>query len=232
MKELWKRKSARSYVTHTFIRCSRGRSGRCGGVQVIKRWYRTSADLRRGADSQPPVCVRRWFHAGASGHPFPKTGHARGAAHRGQSFTCVCDGSREGWTELVSQNDCFFANVFQVSQQTAKCIPALVCPELTEQIRREVAAALHRRKGEFPCYFFTDLVTFTLPAGDHSQTSRPGISRFQTTWVTETFLEWDDFYFYTKKTLTMILATNNITILLCTMELNKSMYNELLLNES
>nr|XP_055027900.1 ubiquitin thioesterase zranb1-B [Misgurnus anguillicaudatus] len=52
----------------------------------------------------------------------------------------------------------------EVSQQTAKCIPALVCPELTEQIRREVAAALHRRKGEFPCYFFTDLVTFTLPA--------------------------------------------------------------------
>ncbi|KTG41369.1 hypothetical protein cypCar_00016184 [Cyprinus carpio] len=52
----------------------------------------------------------------------------------------------------------------EVSQQTAKCIPALVCPELTEQIRREVAAALHRRKGEFPCCFFTDLVTFTLPA--------------------------------------------------------------------
>ncbi|XP_016395141.1 ubiquitin thioesterase zranb1-B-like [Sinocyclocheilus rhinocerous] len=52
----------------------------------------------------------------------------------------------------------------EVSQQTAKCIPALVCPELTEQIRREVAAALHRRKGEFPCNFFTDLVTFTLPA--------------------------------------------------------------------
>ncbi|TRY82764.1 hypothetical protein DNTS_031673 [Danionella cerebrum] len=52
----------------------------------------------------------------------------------------------------------------EVSQQTAKCIPALACPELTEQIRREVAAALHRRKGEFPCYFFTDLFTFTLPA--------------------------------------------------------------------
>ncbi|TSO25204.1 Ubiquitin thioesterase zranb1-B [Bagarius yarrelli] len=52
----------------------------------------------------------------------------------------------------------------EVSQQAAKCIPAMVCPELTEQIRREVAAALHRRKGEFPCYFFTDITTFTLPA--------------------------------------------------------------------
>lgn len=56
--------------------------------------------------------------------------------------------------------------VSQVSQQAAKCIPAMVCPELTEQIRREVAAALHRRKGEFPCYFFTDITTFTLPAGE------------------------------------------------------------------
>lgn len=54
----------------------------------------------------------------------------------------------------------------QVSQQAAKCIPAMVCLELTEQIRREVAAALHRRKGEFPCYFFTDITTFTLPAGE------------------------------------------------------------------
>lgn len=53
----------------------------------------------------------------------------------------------------------------QVSQQAAKCIPAMVCPELTEQIRREVAASLHQRKGDFTCYFLTDLVTFTLPAG-------------------------------------------------------------------
>ncbi|XP_024283387.1 ubiquitin thioesterase ZRANB1 [Oncorhynchus tshawytscha] len=52
----------------------------------------------------------------------------------------------------------------EVSQQAAKCIPAMVCPELTEQIRREVAASLHQRKGEFTCYFLTDLVTFTLPA--------------------------------------------------------------------
>uniref|UniRef100_A0A8C5GPH9 ubiquitinyl hydrolase 1 n=1 Tax=Gouania willdenowi TaxID=441366 RepID=A0A8C5GPH9_GOUWI len=52
----------------------------------------------------------------------------------------------------------------EVSQQAAKCIPAMVCPELTEQIRREVAASVHQRKGDFTCYFLTDLVTFTLPA--------------------------------------------------------------------
>ncbi|XP_070326495.1 ubiquitin thioesterase ZRANB1 [Odocoileus virginianus] len=52
----------------------------------------------------------------------------------------------------------------EVSRQAAKCIPAMVCPELTEQIRREIAASLHQRKGDFACYFLTDLVTFTLPA--------------------------------------------------------------------
>ena len=58
----------------------------------------------------------------------------------------------------------------QVSQQAAKCIPAMACPELTEQIRREIAASLHQRKGDFACYFLTDLVTFTLPAGLHAHT--------------------------------------------------------------
>lgn len=56
---------------------------------------------------------------------------------------------------------------FKVNQQAAKCIPSMVCPELTEQIRREIAASLHQRKGDFACYFLTDLVTFTLPAGTH-----------------------------------------------------------------
>lgn len=55
-----------------------------------------------------------------------------------------------------------------MSQQAAKCIPSMVCPELTEQIRREIAASLHQRKGDFACYFLTDLVTFTLPAGTHN----------------------------------------------------------------
>lgn len=147
----------------SFIRCGGGRSVRRGGVQVIRRWHRASADRRRGADSEPSVCVWRWFHPGAPRHPLPKTGHAGSAAHRGQSFAC------QMWIALTTRAlimwMCFFT--LKVSQQTAKCIPALVCPELTEQIRREVAAALHRRKGEFPCYFFTDLVTFTLPAGSH-----------------------------------------------------------------
>ncbi|KAI7796913.1 ubiquitin thioesterase ZRANB1 isoform X2 [Triplophysa rosa] len=52
----------------------------------------------------------------------------------------------------------------EVSQQAVKCIPAMVCPELTEQIRREISSSVRQRKGEFNCYFLTELVTFTLPA--------------------------------------------------------------------
>ena len=65
----------------------------------------------------------------------------------------------------IFSNLCLIPTSLKVSQQAAKCIPAMVCPELTEQIRREVAASLHQRKGDFTCYFLTDLVTFTLPAG-------------------------------------------------------------------
>ncbi|XP_009864118.1 PREDICTED: ubiquitin thioesterase ZRANB1 [Apaloderma vittatum] len=52
----------------------------------------------------------------------------------------------------------------EVSLKATRCFPAMVCPEVTEQIRREIAASLHQRKGDFACYFLTDLVTFTLPA--------------------------------------------------------------------
>lgn len=77
------------------------------------------------------------------------------------SFKCYCV-----LLLLMSEMQRAFPFVFQVSQQAAKCIPAMVCPELTEQIRREIAASLHQRKGDFACYFLTDLVTFTLPAGN------------------------------------------------------------------
>lgn len=52
----------------------------------------------------------------------------------------------------------------EVSKQRAKCIPSMVCPELTEQIRRELSAALHQRKGELPCYCLSEPHTFNLPA--------------------------------------------------------------------
>lgn len=52
----------------------------------------------------------------------------------------------------------------EVSQQRAKCIPSMVCPDLTEQIRRELSAMLHQRKGDVPCYCLSEPQTFNLPA--------------------------------------------------------------------
>lgn len=75
------------------------------------------------------------------------------------------DGDDSKSSHLTRNNLSAVTVVFQVSQHAAKCIPAMVCPEVTEQIRREIAASLHQRKGDFACYFLTDLVTFTLPAG-------------------------------------------------------------------
>uniref|UniRef100_A0A8C4PY54 ubiquitinyl hydrolase 1 n=1 Tax=Eptatretus burgeri TaxID=7764 RepID=A0A8C4PY54_EPTBU len=62
------------------------------------------------------------------------------------------------------QQDILAMLLTEVSQHVVKCIPAFVCPELTELIRREVAASLQQRKGDFPCYFMAEFVTFTLPA--------------------------------------------------------------------
>ncbi|KAF3853744.1 hypothetical protein F7725_014432 [Dissostichus mawsoni] len=66
--------------------------------------------------------------------------------------------------QLLNRSSAFDVGFTLVNQQAAKCIPSMVCPELTEQIRREIAASLHQRKGDFACYFLTDPVTFTLPA--------------------------------------------------------------------
>ncbi|XP_020789598.2 LOW QUALITY PROTEIN: ubiquitin thioesterase Zranb1-like [Boleophthalmus pectinirostris] len=51
----------------------------------------------------------------------------------------------------------------EVSQQRAKFIPSLVCPELTDQIRREISSSLYQRK-EPACSCLSELHTFTLPA--------------------------------------------------------------------
>ncbi|XP_006755049.1 PREDICTED: ubiquitin thioesterase ZRANB1 [Myotis davidii] len=82
---------------------------------------------------------------------------------------CVASAFDVGYTLVhlairFQRQDMLAILLTEVSQQAAKCIPAMVCPELTEQIRREIAASLHQRKGDFACYFLTDLVTFTLPA--------------------------------------------------------------------
>lgn len=53
----------------------------------------------------------------------------------------------------------------EVSNHRLHCVPCLVCPELATDIRKDIAHTMRQRKGDWPCYFFTDQVTFVLPAG-------------------------------------------------------------------
>lgn len=52
-----------------------------------------------------------------------------------------------------------------VTSKTKKRLPPHTCPDLTNEILRAVACSLRQRKGEFPCFFFTETVTFALPGG-------------------------------------------------------------------
>uniref|UniRef100_A0A2C9JT89 ubiquitinyl hydrolase 1 n=1 Tax=Biomphalaria glabrata TaxID=6526 RepID=A0A2C9JT89_BIOGL len=48
--------------------------------------------------------------------------------------------------------------------KATKRLPCMACPDLATDIRRQVVSSLRQRKGEFPCSFLTDCVTFSLPA--------------------------------------------------------------------
>lgn len=53
----------------------------------------------------------------------------------------------------------------EVSKKTFKRMPCHVSPDLAASVRKQAAQGLRQRKGDWPCYFYTDLVTFTLPGG-------------------------------------------------------------------
>ena len=53
----------------------------------------------------------------------------------------------------------------EVSRKTFKRMPCHVSPDLAASVRKQAAQGLRQRKGDWPCYFYTDLVTFTLPGG-------------------------------------------------------------------
>lgn len=52
---------------------------------------------------------------------------------------------------------------FEVTGHSVKRPPSQVCPDLSADIRKEIAISLRQRKGDFPCYFVTDILTFILP---------------------------------------------------------------------
>lgn len=51
------------------------------------------------------------------------------------------------------------------SSEARKRLPSQSNPDLATSIREEVGLSLRQHKGDWPCYFFTQLTTFSLPAG-------------------------------------------------------------------
>ena len=59
----------------------------------------------------------------------------------------------------------------EVATKAFKKVPSHVSPELAAEVRKEISHTLRQRKGDWPCYFFTNQVTFALQAGNESSIS-------------------------------------------------------------
>ncbi|XP_005111227.1 ubiquitin thioesterase zranb1-B [Aplysia californica] len=51
----------------------------------------------------------------------------------------------------------------EASSKASKRLPCMACPDVATDIRRQIVSSMRQRKGDFPCSFFTDCVTFSLP---------------------------------------------------------------------
>lgn len=52
-----------------------------------------------------------------------------------------------------------------VTTKAVKRLPSHTSPDMAAEARRELSASIRQRKGDFPCYFTTECVSFALPAG-------------------------------------------------------------------
>lgn len=52
-----------------------------------------------------------------------------------------------------------------VANKAKKRMPCHVAPDIASDITRDVSASIRQRKGDFPCYFLSEINTFMLPAG-------------------------------------------------------------------
>ena len=55
----------------------------------------------------------------------------------------------------------------EVTSHHLRRVPCIACPELAADIRKQMGHTMRQRKGDWRCYFFTDQVTFVLPAGEN-----------------------------------------------------------------
>ncbi|KAH3787027.1 hypothetical protein DPMN_165146 [Dreissena polymorpha] len=51
-----------------------------------------------------------------------------------------------------------------ITSKGFKRLPSYICPDLSANIRRDIRLLLRQKKGTFPCYFFENSSTFSLPA--------------------------------------------------------------------
>lgn len=55
----------------------------------------------------------------------------------------------------------------EAPHRSTRKLPSHICPELSLTIRKQLSHTIRTRKGEFPCPFFTEIVTFSLPGGEY-----------------------------------------------------------------
>ena len=53
-----------------------------------------------------------------------------------------------------------------VVAKAKKRVPSHVAPDIATDILREISMSLRQKKGDFPCYFLSEIATFALPAGE------------------------------------------------------------------
>ncbi|XP_076468727.1 ubiquitin thioesterase ZRANB1-like [Babylonia areolata] len=67
---------------------------------------------------------------------------------------------------LRFRHEDMLAVLLAATDAASKCVKRLPChasPDLAADIRRHIASSLRQRKGDFPCFYFSDFVTFALP---------------------------------------------------------------------
>ena len=63
-----------------------------------------------------------------------------------------------------------------------KCVPSYVAPDLASAIRRHVSQALRQRKGSVPCYYISELATYTLPPGTFITSLKTSFRHLENLW--------------------------------------------------
>ena len=75
------------------------------------------------------------------------------------------------WFFRFHREDVLSKLLSQIETSSSSCsgfkiVPSYVAPDLASAIRRHVSQSLRQRKGPVPCYYISELATYTLPPGE------------------------------------------------------------------